>query len=276
MSHADSISLIIRTSNSERPLRRLLSQLRLGPGDEVVIVDTGSRDGTVALAKEAGAAVVSNTGPFNYSRTLNLGFAAAKNDWLLALSAHCVPIHDDFLEQYRVITQMPPPRRPAVVYGLQYLSRQDHARADQEPKWHAGPGPENQVRLGGNVNALYARDAWIRHPFDEKLKTGEDLEWKNWAADAGLISVEAPKAAVYYFHPGSPVYRFKKAWGEVRVLGPDVRPMTLFELGLGVAHATRRLLWESHAVGPWLGHVAHQFGVFLGSRHGTSETNRLG
>jgi glycosyltransferase involved in cell wall biosynthesis len=254
------ISVIIRTSNSEKALTRLLRHLQKGPDDEFIVVDTDSRDGTVAVAERAGARVLANTGAFNYSKTLNVGFAAAKNHWLLALSAHCVPIRADMLDCYRnAIAAVP--NETCVIYGFQFWSQQQYASADKEPRALAGP-----VAGGSNSNALYARAAWSKHPFDETLKTGEDLEWQLWAKQAGLLSASAPAAAVFYLHQGSPSYRFTKAWHETLVGSDKIVPMSVAGLFRGIAQASRRLLWEAHAPRPWMGQVAHQLGSFLASR----------
>jgi rhamnosyltransferase len=276
MTLKNSISVIIRTSNTERPLRRLLSRLKRESADEIIVVDTGSKDRTIDVAEKAGAMVMRNEKTFNYSKTLNLGFAASKNSWLLALSSHGLPVHDDLLTHYRAaLAQLT--KAPAVIYGLQYWSRPQYARVNKDLKIYSGISPENQVQGGGNSNALYSREAWLAHPFNEDLSTAEDLEWRMWAADAGLISVTAPQAAIYYLHPGGPTYRFRKAWGEVRILnsmGLNSSPMTPLGLGLGVAQATRRLLWEAGAVRPWIGQMAHQLGAFCASQKQRSR-NRL-
>ncbi len=257
------ISVVVRTSNSEAALRRLVRRLKISPGDELIVVDTGSRDGTLAVAEAAGARVIRNPEAFHYSRTLNLGFAAARNDWVLALSSHCVPIVEDLLETYRTaLAACDEP--PAAMCGANALSRGQYARMAKLPLVEvcspAGPP------WAGNANCLYAREAWQRRPFDESLPTGEDMAWLQAALRDGWRCVRAPAAAVLYHHVGSPLYRFRKGYGEVRISAPNVVPMTLGQLGLGLAQATRRLLWEERSVASWLGQVAHQFGAFVASR----------
>jgi rhamnosyltransferase len=265
MNVQNSISVIIRTSNSEDPLRRLLSRIKLEDGDEIVIVDSGSKDGTLDVANQFGARIIRNEGAFNYSRTLNLGFGAAKNDWLLSLSSHCIPVNNDLLNRYRAAIAHAP-ASPAVLYGAQYWSSQQYAKADKDPQFCHGKGNGEHLPTAGNTNALYARDAWVKHPFDETLTRAEDWEWLIWAADAGLISGVAPEAAIYYFHQGNPVYRFRKAWDDTCVTGLDSPPMNPLRLSLALAQATKRLLFESRVVRPWIGQVAHIFGTFFASR----------
>jgi glycosyltransferase involved in cell wall biosynthesis len=54
--------------------------------DEVVVADAGSGDGTVALARQAGALVLEHTGP-TIAAQRNAAIARARNEWVFALDA---------------------------------------------------------------------------------------------------------------------------------------------------------------------------------------------
>jgi len=265
VSNGTGISILIRTSNSEKPLRVLLSRLQLASQDEIILVDTGSKDGTVALAKQAGARVIRNEEPFNYSRTLNLGFEAAKNKQVLVLSVHCTPVNSDFLERYRkALLQLP--EAWAVVYGMQVLSRRQYDRYDKTVEVCGGTEILTRLSGGGNPNALYSKRAWEMHRFDESLKTGEDAEWRNWVAGTDLVSAKAAEACVFYRHPRGPIYRFKKACDEVWISGDDSEPLSVLHLAICLASATRHLLWEEFLPRAWIGQVSHFLGTFVASR----------
>jgi rSAM/selenodomain-associated transferase 2 len=81
---APKLSIIIPTWNEERLIADAIAQARV-IGDEVIVVDGGSRDGTAAWAEEAGAAVV--TAPKGRGPQLLAGAAAAKGEILLFLHA---------------------------------------------------------------------------------------------------------------------------------------------------------------------------------------------
>ncbi|HKD82149.1 MAG TPA: glycosyltransferase [Candidatus Angelobacter sp.] len=73
------ISALIHASNNERSLGRALDSLR--PCDEVIVVDHGSRDETVKVAREHGAKVI--TGVPGVDRG---AYAQdARNRWILCL-----------------------------------------------------------------------------------------------------------------------------------------------------------------------------------------------
>ncbi len=78
------LAIVVPTLNEEDTLRRYLPAA-LAAADELIVSDGGSGDGTVALARELGARVV--TGPPGRGGQLNRGAAAATADVLLFLHA---------------------------------------------------------------------------------------------------------------------------------------------------------------------------------------------
>ena len=81
------LSVIIPTHDSERPLVRTLAALVPGAAaglvSEVLIVDSGSQDHTVAAADHAGCTVLQEPGPLG--RRLKAAADAARAPWLLFL-----------------------------------------------------------------------------------------------------------------------------------------------------------------------------------------------
>ena len=90
------VSVVIPTLNAGPEFRPLLRKLFGQQGVrevEVVVVDSGSTDGTVALAREHGAVVVEiPPSEFSHSHARNLGARAAGGDWLLFMVQDAYPI----------------------------------------------------------------------------------------------------------------------------------------------------------------------------------------
>lgn len=95
------VSVVIPTLNAgpefKLLLRKLKSQRAIG-GVEIVVVDSGSRDGTVQAAHDAGARVVQIApSEFSHSHARNLGADHASGDLLLFTVQDAYPIGDLWL-----------------------------------------------------------------------------------------------------------------------------------------------------------------------------------
>ena len=80
------LSLCLITRNEARNLPACLASVR-GLADEIVVVDTGSTDETVALARGAGATVHEMSWPGDFSVARNAALARATGRWILVLDA---------------------------------------------------------------------------------------------------------------------------------------------------------------------------------------------
>ncbi len=79
------ISAVIITKNEERNIGRCIDSLE-GVADEIVVVDSGSTDGTLAICQEKGVRVI-ETEWLGYAGTKNLGNDAAKGDYIFSIDS---------------------------------------------------------------------------------------------------------------------------------------------------------------------------------------------
>lgn len=79
-----SLSMIVR--NEEARLATCLASVK-GFADEMVVVDTGSMDATVAIAEQAGARVEQMEWPGDFAPARNHALQYLKGDWVLVLDA---------------------------------------------------------------------------------------------------------------------------------------------------------------------------------------------
>ncbi len=79
------LTVTVITRNEERNLPRALASVA-GLADEVVVVDSGSRDRTLEIARQHGARVFERAWT-DYSEQKNFAAAQAAHDWILSLDA---------------------------------------------------------------------------------------------------------------------------------------------------------------------------------------------
>jgi len=86
------ISILIRSRNNGAYVKQWFEDIRAQEYSghiEIIVVDTESTDGTLSYAKSQGATIIQlNQADFTYPTALNLGFKAAKYDYVATLVGH--------------------------------------------------------------------------------------------------------------------------------------------------------------------------------------------
>lgn len=83
---APTISLCMIVRDEEQLLPQCLERVRPAV-DEIIVVDTGSKDRTVEIARDFGARVLHHEWNDDFSEPRNVSLAAATGDWVLVLDA---------------------------------------------------------------------------------------------------------------------------------------------------------------------------------------------
>src|SRR3546814_8454812 len=96
------ISIVVRTLNEAKWLPELLQAIadqELGNWTaEVVLVDSGSTDATLDVARSFGCHIVTiPKAQFTFGRSLNVGCDVASGRILVFISGHCVQLGPDWL-----------------------------------------------------------------------------------------------------------------------------------------------------------------------------------
>ena len=201
------VSLVIRTLNEARYLGELLEAVRqqeTGPFDvEVVVIDSGSTDGTLEIAEKFGCTITHITREqFSFGRSLNMGCEVARGDILVLISGHCVPSDRNWL---RELCQPIAEGHVAYSYGKQIGGPESHF---SECRIFAKYFPdESKIPQDGyfcnNANSAISRVAWQRYRFDEVVTGLEDMELaQRLHRDGGRIGYVA-SACVYHYHTES-------------------------------------------------------------------------
>ncbi len=195
-------SVVIRCFNEEKHIGRLLDGLlqQTVREHEIIVVDSGSTDGTLDVVSRYQAKIISVTPEeFSFGRSLNRGCAAASSELIVVASAHVYPVYSDWLER---LVKPFADREVGLVYGKQrgdertkYSERQVFAAWFGEQ-----PNPAQDHPFCNNANAAIRRSLWERLPYDESLTGLEDIAWARAAMGLGYRIVYEPAAEVVHVH----------------------------------------------------------------------------
>lgn len=213
-------SLIVRAYNEEAHIGRLLSGVmqQTVRDVEIILVDSGSTDATVAIARQYPVKVVTlRPEEFSFGRALNRGCAAARGEFLVFASAHVYPVYQDWLEQL-----LAPFAAPEVVlaYGRQRgaPSSKYSERQVFETWYPATSQPRQRHPFANNANCAVRRWAWEILPYDETLTGLEDLAWaKRALAEGGELAYVA-EAEVIHVHDETAGQIYRRYWREALAL----------------------------------------------------------
>ena len=173
------LSLVVRAYNEAEHIERLMvgiSAQTVTP-QEVILVDSGSTDDTVAIARAYGARVVGvESTEFTFGRALNRGCEAATGEICVFPSAHVYPVRTTWLERL-----IEPLRDGRVVlsYGRQMGNETNRFSEHQIfAQWFPAHSVCPQAtHFCNNANCAIRRSTWASLPYDETLPGLEDLAW---------------------------------------------------------------------------------------------------
>ncbi|MAT42554.1 MAG: family 2 glycosyl transferase [Anaerolineaceae bacterium] len=197
-----SCSVVIRAYNEEKHIGRLLEGILLQTVRDVqiILVDSGSTDRTVEIAREYPVDVVKiKPQEFTFGRSLNLGIEAARADFVVNASAHVYPVYPDWLEKLLEPFQ---DERVAVSYGKQTgMETTQFSERMIFAHWFPDVSNFNQGHpFSNNANAAIRRELWQQQPYNETLPGLEDLAWAQWAHDQGFRIAYVAEAEIVHVH----------------------------------------------------------------------------
>ncbi len=209
-------SVVIRACNEERHIARLLTGIfqQTTTDLEVVLVDSGSSDATVAIASRYPVRVLHfPREEFTFGKALNFGVSHTSGELVVLASAHVYPIYADWIARL-----IEPFSRPEVAlsYGKQRgneVTRYSEHRVFK--RWF----PEGSVALQdhpfcNNANAAIRRSVWEGLRYDETLTGLEDLDWAKRALAAGHKLAYAAAAVVAHVHEETPSRIYNRYYRE--------------------------------------------------------------
>jgi glycosyltransferase involved in cell wall biosynthesis len=199
-------SVVIPVKDGERYLEELLAALQREGPDEILMIDSGSTDRSVEIARAAGAEVLRiQPGEFGHGRTRNLGAERTSGELICFLTQDATPC-PGWLAAYADAFALED--RVGAAYGP-HLPRPDTSPmiARELEEFFAGFAPDGQPQVQrdgdppflSNVNACYSRACWEEVRFRE-VPYAEDQAFGTDLLAAGWVKVYQPAAAVLHAH----------------------------------------------------------------------------
>jgi glycosyltransferase involved in cell wall biosynthesis len=193
---------------------------------EVVVIDSGSSDGSAELARRHGARVEQIAqADFNHGGTRNALMELATGDHVAFLTQDSVPAGPDWLAT--LLRGFTLADDIALVFGPQ------RARAGSSPMVRRellelferfGPehvdrdaAPGGRATFFSSANGAVARWAWERVPF-RPVGYAEDMVLARDMLAAGLAKAYVPDAAVIHSHDLPPLKAFRRYFDDFRAL----------------------------------------------------------
>lgn len=299
---AEKVSVVIPTFNAGPGFEELLRKLVAQEGDferEVVVVDSGSTDGTAELAARYGAAVHGvPQAEFDHGATRDLGISLSSGQYVALTVQDAVPLDERWLAA--MVENLRRDGRVAAVYGrhvprpdagvltralvgnlaVANLERREQEVGDPARYRALPPAQRRRVASFDNVSSCLRRPVWEEFPFGE-ADFAEDLRWGKKVVEAGYKIVYEPRSVVVHSHERGALYDLRRHYVDQLVLhelfGARIVP-SLPRLILGVPYSTRhvyRLLRREEGapekrprllIGAATYALASQLGAYLGGK----------
>jgi glycosyltransferase involved in cell wall biosynthesis len=283
------ISVVIPVKNGGSDLVRCLDAIARQKVDEeveVVVVDSGSTDGSPRRALERGARVIEIPPErFSHGGARTLGAAEARGEVLVFTT------QDAYADDEHWLSHLVAPLADENVGGV-YGRQLPHADANPSERYFLtflyGPEPRTQrlhdpsrlsfhSTLFSNVNSAIPRVVLDRYPLADDVLMSEDQEWSRRVLLGGRDIVYEPRAAVRHSHAYTVKSAFRRFFdsgasaGRSFVSEASESRAALRRAGLRYALGELDWLWRTRQL-RWLPYAvvyesAKFAGLQLGLRH---------
>jgi rhamnosyltransferase len=221
------VAAVIRTLNEAALIGRCLETLRAQAGGfclEPLVIDSGSSDGTVEIARRHGAAIIEiPPHEFHFSKTLNLGIERVSAELVVVLSAHAIPTDTKWLAT--LAAHFSDPRLAGVCCRQVPWPGSDWHEALRLARTFGERGlvfsdPADPAVVFSNAASCIRRSVWQRHPFT--LPAAEDLDWARRVIGDGWRVAYEPRVAVFH-SPAEPPARRARRLAQLTRADDEVR-----------------------------------------------------
>nr|MDO8062068.1 glycosyltransferase family 2 protein [Candidatus Freyrarchaeum guaymaensis] len=222
-------SVIILTKNAgnrfKNVMKKIFDQEKIN--FEVIIIDSGSTDETLKIAKEFDTKIVKiKPKDFHHGRTRNLGASLSKGKYLIYITQDATPLYNDLFS--KLISHLSN-ENVAGVYGRQIAY--PYAKPMEKFFYSYFYPPKKKVITPNdvgesleefcmthvyisNVCSAMKKEIWKKIKFDETIIMAEDKKWAIDVLKYGYYIVYEPKAIVYHSHNYSIISAFRRRFND--------------------------------------------------------------
>lgn len=225
------VSIVIPTRNAGPEFLELLERLlaqRSSFSLEIIVIDSGSTDGTVERCARFPVTVLTiPPEEFDHGETRDRAIRYARGSFIALLVQDALPANEWWLE--RLLEPMLQDATIAGAYSRQiprpgsdaFVRRHvsDHVASRLEPRRQRLDDPralpamplEEKIALFSfdNVSSAIRRSVWERFPFG-RAAFGEDIRWAKRVMEAGYAIYYQPDSVVIHSHDRSAWYDFQR------------------------------------------------------------------
>ena len=287
------ISVLIPVKDGGPLLAEVLAAVASQAPDELIVIDSGSSDGSVQVARDLGAKIIEiDPATFKHGPTRNLAAEQSTGDVLAFLTQDATPV-PGWLDAIRSAftadgdlgalfgPHLPrPDTSPMIARELEeYFATFAGPGGPQDPHVF-GPGDETFL---SNVNAAYRRACWDEIRFADLAYSEDQAFGRVLAEHPRWHKRYDPAAAVLHAHDYPPTEFFRRYFDEYRGLREtvghieQVKTLSVVKDSLGRARADARYVRERGAStgeqARWAAratrhHMGRRVAAVLGSRAG--------
>lgn len=296
-------AVIIPTKNPGEIFRRVLPAVcaqKAAFPFEVLVIDSGSKDGTVEFVRSFPDARVRlheiAPAEFGHGKTRNLGVSLTSGEYAVLITHDALPADEHWLQAMVAAAEADP--QIAGVFGrhLAYPDASPYTKRDLERhfinftvepvvwiqdrvQYDSDAGLRQRLHFFSDNNALVRRSVWEKLPYPD-VDFAEDQIWAEEALKAGWKKAYAHDGVVYHSHDFENIEKLQRSFDESYalfrlfgyVLTPNLKHMVLSWL------AQTRNDWRyARATGMWRSHfgltlntpvhnLMRSIGHYLGSR----------
>ncbi|OYW31579.1 MAG: glycosyl transferase family 2 [Chthoniobacter sp. 12-60-6] len=216
------ISIVMRSFNEAWALKETLPVLATQNWKnwELIVIDSGSTDGSHELIRSAKPAHFIQITPQEYTpgRVMNHGMRLASSERVIFLNADATPQNDHWL---RPLAEALADTRAAACFGRQ-IPRPD-CRAVFACDYDRCFGPARESahwdHFFSMVSSGLRKEVWRQRGFREDLQYAEDDEYTRWCRSQGYAVPYVQDSVVMHSHNYTPQQSWKRSFGDARAIG---------------------------------------------------------